>query len=143
MKNALNITPEQLILEKAKLKAMRGNFYEDEEREKLIKVELRKLKKMTSMLNTDRKNLVKPLLENIAFAIVQLAELREIIKRDGQFTFYQNGIHQWGLKKSIANEMIGVVGKTYAKYLDQLHKFLPTEYDQEDPFVKFNKNHQL
>jgi len=80
-----------------------------------------------------------PLIDNIAFCIVQLEELRELIKRDGYYEVYRNGQNQAGLKKSIASDLIIQVGKNYSMYLKQFREMLPGGIADGDPFEKWNR----
>lgn len=120
-----------------------GKFFTDEERDEKIKKEFRKLKKIIKNLDKDKKNVAMPLIENIAFCIVQLEELRAIVKRDGYFEKYQNGANQHGFKKSVASDMINQVGKTYSTLLGRLKDFLPMNGDGGDLIALFEKKYKL
>lgn len=135
-------TKEEQVQEELNL-VEHGKFFTDEEREKKIKTELRKLKKLIKNLDKDKKNVAMPLIENIAFCVVQLEELRAIVKRDGYFEKYQNGANQHGFKKSVASDMINQVGKTYTTLLGRLKDFLPMSGEGYDLIAAFEKKHKL
>jgi hypothetical protein len=116
-----------------------GKFFTDEEREGRIKREYVKLKKIIKSLTPEKKVLVDNLIKNIAFCIVELEELSELIKRDGFFETYRNGENQYGLKKSIAQDIMLQTGKLYSTYLGRLEIYLPDETDDGDDFNKFKK----
>ncbi|MCU7522513.1 MAG: hypothetical protein HF308_15325 [Ignavibacteria bacterium] len=102
-----------------------GKFFDDLTRTKKINREKRKLNSIIKQLDEDTKKICGPLIDNIAFAIVQLEELRELIKRDGYYETYFNGENQKGLKKSIAADLQIQVGKNYSMFLKQLREILP------------------
>jgi len=118
-----------------------GKFFTDEERVTKIKREKNKLKRLIKELPIDTKILSLPLIDNIAFSVVQLEELRELIKRDGYYEIYTNGKNQQGLKKSIASDLIISVGKNYNMYLKQFREMLPGGVADGDPFEKWNREH--
>ena len=134
--NGTNVVQEELDLDN-------GKFFTDEERELKITKEFRKLKKIIKHLDKDKKNIAMPLIENIAFCIIQLEELRAIVKRDGYFERYQNGANQHGFKKSVASDMINQVGKTYTTLLGRLKDFLPMTGDSGDLIALFEKKYKL
>ena len=102
-----------------------GKFFEDFMRDEKILKEKRKLNKTIRTLSKDKKILCAPLIDNIAFSVVQMEELRELIKRDGYYETYQNGENQKGLKKSIAADLIIQVGKNYSMFLGRLREIIP------------------
>lgn len=120
-----------------------GKFFTDEDRELKITKEFRKLKKIIKHLDKDKKNIAIPLIENIAFCIIQLEELRAIVKRDGYFERYQNGANQSGMKKSVASDMIIQVGKNYATLLGRLKDFLPMSEGNGDMIAIFERKYKL
>ena len=120
-----------------------GKIFTDLEREQKISKEFRKLKKIIKNLDKDRKMLAIPLIENIAFCIIQLEELRAVVKRDGYFEKYQNGANQHGFKKSVASDMLISVGKNYATLLGRLKEFLPMGDSELDALLIFERKHKL
>src|SRR5690554_284002 len=118
-----------------------NKFYTEEEREKKIKKELRKLKKLIKELDENKKQLCRTLIENIAYTSVQLEELKEMIKRDGYFDFYQNGKNQWGTKQSVASGLYLNVGKLYNTYLKQFREILPESIGGNDLLKEWAEKH--
>ena len=118
-----------------------GQFFTDEVREKKIKKEIRKLNKITKHLDDGRKSLCSPLIMSIAFSIVQMEELRALLKRDGYYEKYQNGANQSGLKKSIASDMLISVGKNYSMYLQRFKDFLPAQTATGDALADWDNKH--
>jgi len=118
-----------------------NKFYTEEERNKKIKKEIRKLKKLVRDLDEDKKQLCQTLIENIAYTSVQLEELKEMIKRDGYFDYYQNGENQWGTKQSVASGLYLNVGKLYSTYLKQFREILPESIGGNDEIMAFVEKH--
>lgn len=118
-----------------------NTFFTEEERNKKIRKELRKLKKLIRDLSDDKKALSQTLIENLAYTSVQLEELKEIIKRDGYFDNYQNGENQWGTKQSVASGLYLNVGKTYNMYLKQFREILPEGIGGNDQLKEFKEKY--
>jgi len=118
-----------------------GQFFTEEVREKMIKKEVRALKKITKHLDDGKKHLCGPLITSIAFSIVQMEELRLLLKRDGYYEKYQNGANQSGMKKSIASDMLISVGKNYSMFLQRFKDFLPVGNIVTDKLADWDKKH--
>lgn len=119
-----------------------NTFFTEEERNRKIRKELRKLKKLIRDLSDDKKTLCQTLIENMAYTSVQLEELKEIIKRDGYFDKYQNGENQWGTKQSVASGLYLNVGKTYNMYLKQFREMLPEGVGGNDILQEFREKYK-
>ncbi len=120
-----------------------GKFFFDEERLLKIKKERNKLRRLVKDLDKETKVISYPLIDNIAFCVIQLEELRELIKRDGYYEVYKNGEFQQGLKKSIASDLIIQVGKNYNMYLKQFREMLPGGVGDGDQFEKWKKENTI
>lgn len=120
-----------------------GKFYDDDKRKRRVRQELRKLQKIIKTLDEDKKTLCGPLIENIAFSVVQMEELRLLIARDGYYEEYQNGKNQKGIKKSVASDLMIQVGKNYSMYLQRFKDFLPPGAANGDSLTEWNKKHEL
>jgi hypothetical protein len=121
---------------------IKANFYENDEREKLFKKHLRKLRKIIKNLPIEKKSVCENIIKNIAMCSVQLDELNEMINRDGFFQQYKNGENQWGLKRSITFDAMLQVGKLYASYLQRLESYMPEGDAPGDALTKFKKNQE-
>jgi len=117
-------------------------IFTDEEKEVKIKKELKNLRVILKQLSKEQKTVCLPLLENIAFCIIQLEELREMIKRDGYFETYQNGENQWGTKETICSKQYLSIGKLYTNYLAKLKEYIPQGIVTEDKLDAFKKKHK-
>ncbi len=106
-------------------------IYTPEQRDKLIKKEYRRLKKIFKDLPTGGVAIVGKLINEAAFVAITLEEARMIIARDGIVETYQNGAAQFGIKKSSVVEVYDKFLNTYAKIVGQLVDRLPDGIDQE------------
>ncbi len=120
-----------------------GKFFTDDEREERINKYFKHLKKITKDVDKERKSVIIPLLENIAFCIVQLEELRAYIKQNGYFEYYQNGDNQFGYKKSIATDLISQVSKNYSTFLGRLKEYIPDANLKDDELDKFQRENGI
>lgn len=124
----------------SKIKEIQLNFYTEDEREKRISDENAKLLKAMTSLNKDKLVIVKPIIENISFCIVQMEELRKLISKAGYVEAYQNGKNQFGTKESIYNKQYINVAKIYNALLQRLNGFVPSLAPQKDDLDDFDKN---
>lgn len=90
-----------------------------------IKREREKLEKIFAELDENRRNTAASLVENAAFMAVTLADLREIIAREGVVSEYQNGENQKGTKKSPEVEVYNTMVKNYTSIIKTLCDMLP------------------
>lgn len=107
-----------------KLKEFKG-IYTEEERNKLIKKEFKRLSEFFNNLPEDKKIVLLQLFNEAAFMGVTLEETRKLIARDGIIEEYQNGANQKGIKKSAAVEVYDKMMNTYAKVIKQVCDSLP------------------
>lgn len=70
------------------------------EKEKEIKREVGRLKRLFKEIDENKKKLVFATIEDIAFLTVTMKELREKIIRTGTTVTYKNGENQYGTKQS-------------------------------------------
>ena len=96
-------------------------------KEERIKKEKNRLKKIFKNLDENKKQLVTPLIEKVAFMSVELDILQEKIQADGWTSEYQNGANQWGTKKSPEAETYIALSKNYAVVVKQLTDLVPAE----------------
>jgi hypothetical protein len=115
-------------------------MYEKEEKLKLFKRELTKIKKLTILLDENKKKAVEKLAENAAWMAVSLEELRQQIDTEGYEEVYQNGANQHGKKDSIAVKNYNTLIKNYNAImkllLDQIPGDPPKKDDGFEDFVK-------
>ena len=107
---------------------------------KKIKKELSRFKKIFKDIPENRKKLVEKTIENAAFMSVTLEELSIHIKTYGVKEKYQNGDNQYGYKESIESKTYNNMIKNYITIIKQLNDLLPDEkkINEDDEFDKFN-----
>lgn len=101
--------------------------YTQEEKEKLIKKEVLKLKAFFEDLGEGQAEIANRLIEEAAFLKVTLTDLKETINREGTETAYQNGPTQWGTKRSPAFENYINANKQHSSIMKQLNEMLPDD----------------
>ena len=104
-----------------------------------IKKEITRLKKLFSKIEKEKRDSVSSLIDNIAFMMVSLEELRDIINAKGYTEEYQNGANQKGVKKCSEVEIYNVMIKNYISAFKQLNDLLPREekVEVDDGFEAF------
>ena len=70
------------------------------EKKKRIDKEVRRLKRLFSKIDENKKKLVFATIEDLAFLTITMQDLRESIIRDGTTAKYKNGENQYGTKQS-------------------------------------------
>lgn len=78
-------------------------------------------------LQEDRREIVKPMIQNAAFMRVTLEDLQEIIIHDGPTETYQNGANQHGVKQSATLQSYNTLIKNYAAVIKTLAQYLPQQ----------------
>lgn len=117
--------------------------YSKREKEKRIKKEITKLKKIYKDCDENHTKFATSLIENAAFMIVTLEDLREEINENGCTSEYQNGENQWGKKKSPEVETYNTMQKNHAALMKQLTDMIPKpdvedgEKEADDGFDEF------
>ena len=96
------------------------------DKEKRIKKEKNKLKKIFANIQQDRKSIVEKLIENAAFMAAALEDLQRAINLNGCISEYQNGENQWGTKKAPEVEIYNTMIKNYTTVVKQLTELIPS-----------------
>lgn len=110
------------------------------EKNKKIKKETNRLKKLFKEIPENRKKLVQRTIENAAFMSVTLEDLMKHIKTYGVKEEYMNGNNQFGYKESVESKTYSNMIKNYTTIIKQLNDLLPEEnkINEDDEFDKFN-----
>lgn len=115
-----------------------------EEKQKAIKSEERRLNKVFKELEVKRKDTVKSLISSAAFMAASIKELEQIINEKGYTEEYQNGANQKGMKKSSEVEIYNNMIKNYMTCIKQLTDLLPKQAAEtavnDDDFDEFIKD---
>lgn len=109
------------------------------EKNKKIKKETQRLKKLFKDLDDSKKKMAEKLIENASFMSITLDELKEDIKIYGVKETYVNGKDQYGFKESIESKTYNTMIKNYMNIIKQLNDMLPEnkKIDTGNEFLKF------
>lgn len=110
------------------------------DKEKEIKKETNKLKKLFKDLPNNKMKMAEKLIENASFMSITLDELKNDIKIYGVKETYVNGKDQYGFKESIESKTYKTMVKNYMNIIKQLNDMLPEEkkINEDDEFERFN-----
>lgn len=110
------------------------------EKNKKMRKETQKLKKLFKDLPDNKKKMAEKLIENASFMSITLDELKEDIKLYGVKETYVNGKDQFGFKESIESKTYNTMVKNYMNIIKQLNDMLPEEkkINEDDEFERFN-----
>ena len=86
--------------EEAKREAEYDSISEYLDKQKRIKKEESRLKRLFSKIEPNKKKLVFTTIADVAFMTITMEDLRETIIRDGTTCTYKNGENQYGTKQS-------------------------------------------
>ena len=110
------------------------------EKDKRIKKEILKLKKLYKEIGSETMETVLSLVKNAAFMTITLEDLQETINMDGTVAEYKNGENQFGTKKSPEVEIYNTMIKNHMGIMRQLTDLMPepekTIPKKEDEFLK-------
>ena len=110
------------------------------EKNKKIKKETQRLKKLFKDLPDNKHRMAEKLIENASFMSITLDELKEDIKKYGVKETYVNGKDQYGFKESIESKTYNTMIKNYMNIIKQLNDMLPEQkkINEDDEFEQFN-----
>ena len=91
---------EDVEKEAARREAEYGSISDYLEKQKRIKKEVNRLKRLFAKIDENKKKLVHTTIEDVAFLTITMQDLREQIVRDGTTVEYKNGENQYGTKQS-------------------------------------------
>ena len=112
---------------------------EDLTKEEKINNETKRLKKVFRGLDKNKRETVDSLIRSAAFMAVSLAELEDIINRNGYTVEYQNGANQSGTKQSDEVKTHIAMLKNYSSVIKQLCELLPPEQRQDSRIEEIRK----
>lgn len=96
-------------------------------KEEQITAEVERINALFERADANKMAIARPLIENAAFMRVTLAEMQEIINRDGVIDHYTNGQHQGGAKASAAVQGYNSLVKNYTAIIKTLMSLVPLE----------------
>ncbi|SFR15288.1 hypothetical protein [Desulfoscipio geothermicus] len=111
-----------------------------EAKQKAIKKELLKLRRITKNLSDDKKRAAEGLIQEAAFMRATLGELREIIDREGPVEIFRQGDYEYN-REHPAVKSYSTMIQRYSTVCKQILDLLPqdkpkTEADELMEFVK-------
>lgn len=92
-----------------------------------ILIEKKKLMKYCKNLDKDKVKVLQKLIESMSFMSVTLSDLEKNISEEGIEVEYQNGLNQFGTKKSPKVEVYNTMIKNYNTVVKQFMEYLPSE----------------
>jgi hypothetical protein len=104
------------------------------EKDKRVKVEINRLKKIFKDLELDEKKMqvANSLIENAAFMTITLEDLQVAINENGVISEYKNGENQYGTKQSDEVKTYISLINRHSSVMKQLTDLLPAEKKQEN-----------
>ena len=87
--------------------------------------EKNKLSKIFSESDENVKKIAAPLIENVSYMKVELANLKKYNIEHGIKEFYMNGKGQFGYKESVESKTYNTMFKNYMAAIKQLNDMLP------------------
>lgn len=111
-----------------------------EDKQKKIKAEFRKLKKIFSEISDDKKKVAHNLMERVAFMTITLKVLEDDINEKGPVVLMINGKQQMNIENPAQksyNTMINRYTATYSKLIELLPKDELVIIEKDDGFMEF------
>jgi len=110
-------------------------------KEKAIKTEITRIKKLYKNLSKDKIKVLEGLLNEAAFMKITLIELRENILDEGVTELFEQGLQTFDRKRPVVDIYSTMVNR-YANVMKQLIDMFPEEPKKEelDDLMKFVKN---
>lgn len=94
------VNEDEFLKEEIRRESKRDSICEYLDKQKRIKKEIGRLKRLFKEIDENKKKLVQTTIEDVAFLTVTMQDLRENIVRDGTTCEYKNGENQYGTKQS-------------------------------------------
>lgn len=109
-------------------------------KDKRVKSEITKIKKILKGLEPEKLKSIESLIQNAAWMAITLNDLRSKIDLEGPVEKYKNGANQYGQKESAAIKVYNATIKNYTVVIKQLLDQLPDgSVEKEDGFDEFLK----
>lgn len=101
--------------------------------------EKNKLTKIFAGSDDNIKKIAAPLIENVSYMRIELANLKKYNIEHGVKEFYMNGKGQFGYKESVESKTYNAMFKNYMAAIKQLNDMLPkgTTINIDDGFESF------
>ncbi len=119
------------------------NFFTKTEKQIMFRAKLKQLRHIFSEVEDDKKEIIDNIIQSVAFMTVELKNLEEVIKLNGQVERYKNGSCQSGYKKSAASDAYNSMKKTFVadvKLLTEQLNSNSTQTTTNDELLEFIKS---
>ena len=137
-------TDEQLQIKHERLTLdTKVNFFTKTEKQIMFRAKLKQLRHIFSEVEDDKKEIIDNIIQSVAFMTVELKNLEEVIKLNGQVERYKNGSCQSGYKKSAALDAYNSMKKTFIADIKLLTEQLnanSTQTTTSDELLAFIKS---
>lgn len=134
------------IIEEVEKEEIRDSVAAFLEKQKEIKKEVNRLKRLFKNIDENKKKLVYATIEDIAFLTVTMKELRENIIRVGTTVEYKNGANQYGTKQSPDAQLYLQMSQKQTQAMKILIDCMPktekVKKEPEDDFEEFVLNRE-
>mgnify|MGYP001141881386 CR=1 FL=1 len=137
-------TDEQLQIKYERLTLdTKVNFFTKTEKQIMFRAKLKQLRHIFSEVEDDKKEIIDNIIQSVAFMTVELKNLEEVIKLNGQVERYKNGSCQSGYKRSAASDAYNSMKKTFIADIKLLTEQLnanSTQTTTSDELLAFIKS---
>ncbi len=134
------ISEDQFLNEERRREAEYDSISDYLEKQKRIKKEVSRLRKLFKEIDENKKKLVMTLIDDVAFLTITMQDLRESIIREGTTVEYKNGENQYGTKQSPDAQLYLAMSQKQAQAMKILLDCMPKNdkpSSQEDELAKF------
>lgn len=119
------VTEDEFLKEEIRREAEYDSISGYVEKQKRIKKEVNRLKKLFREIDENKKKLVQTTIEDVAFLTVTMQDLRENIIREGTTVEYKNGENQYGTKQSPDAQMYLAMSQKQTQAMKILLECMP------------------
>lgn len=119
------VTEEEFLKEEIRREAEYDSISGYVEKQKRIKKEINRLRKLFKEIDENKKKLVLSMIDDVAFLTVTMQDLREKIVRDGTTVEYKNGENQYGTKQSPDAQLYLAMSQKQAQAMKILLECMP------------------
>lgn len=134
------ISEDQFLNEERRREAEYDSISDYLEKQKRIKKEVSRLRKLFKEIDENKKKLVMTLIDDVAFLTITMQDLRESIIREGTTVEYKNGENQYGTKQSPDAQLYLAMSQKQAQAMKILLDCMPKNdkpNSPEDELAKF------
>lgn len=134
------ISEDQFLNEERRREAEYDSISDYLEKQKRIKKEVSRLRKLFKEIHENKKKLVMTLIDDVAFLTITMQDLRESIIREGTTVEYKNGENQYGTKQSPDAQLYLAMSQKQAQAMKILLDCMPKNdkpNSPEDELAKF------